>query len=254
MFDCHIHTRFSSDSTMDIQQAIKEAQVHELGIIITEHVDLNFPDKEKFRLNYEEYFKEYQPLRNSKLLLGVEIGMNEKFNKEHEIISRKYPFDFVLGSIHFLGNDDLFYPNTYEGKSKNQVYEQYLMEIKKNLMLHPYIDALGHIDYICRYSIYEDKELYYLDFSDLIDDILNTVINLDISLEINTRRLESCEAVNSILPIYKRYSELGGKYVTFGSDAHNYQAIGSYFKTALEIAEKCNLTAVHYKERKIIYS
>lgn len=254
MFDCHVHTKFSSDSTMDVFQAIREAQNLQLGLIITEHLDLNFPDKDMFRLNYEEYFREYETLRGSKLLLGIEVGMNEEFHKQHEIICRKYPFDFVLGSIHFLGNNDIFYVSTYEGKSKKQVYKEYLLEIRNNILIHPYIDALGHIDYICRYSIYEDKELHYLDFSDLIDDILRIIINLNISLEINTRRFDSIEAINSILAIYKRYSELGGKYVTFGSDAHNSSAIGSYFKTALEIAEKCNLRAVHYRERKVVYT
>jgi histidinol-phosphatase (PHP family) len=254
MFDCHVHTKFSSDSSMDIQQAVKEAQRLKLGMIITEHVDLNFPDKEKFRLKYEEYFREYEPFRSSKLLLGVEIGMNEEFYKENEGISQKYEFDFILGSIHFLGDYDIFYESTYSCRSKKQVYEQYLMEIKKNLMLHPYIDALGHIDYICRYAVYEDKELYYSDFPDLIDDILKTLVNLNISLEINTRRFGSLTAIKNILSIYKRYSELGGEHVTFGSDAHNCSSIGFNFKTVVEIAEQCNLKAVYYKGRRPVYS
>ena len=70
-------------------------------------------------------------------------------------------------------------------------------------------------------------------------------------IELNTRRLNDKKAVDSLIPIYKRYRELGGKYVTIGSDSHNKESIGKNFDVALNIIKECNLTPVYFKERKI---
>jgi hypothetical protein len=65
--------------------------------------------------------------------------------------------------------------------------------------------------------------------------------------------LNSKPAVSNLFSIYKRYSELGGKYITLGSDAHDPDSIGNNFDTALNIAEKCNLKIVHFLDRKMEY-
>jgi histidinol-phosphatase (PHP family) len=53
------------------------------------------------------------------------------------------------------------------------------------------------------------------------------------------------------MPIYKRYRDMGGRYITIGSDAHTEENIGMNFKVALDLAEHLNLQPVHFKNRKI---
>ena len=57
-------------------------------------------------------------------------------------------------------------------------------------------------------------------------------------------------AVESLTELYTRYAELGGKYVTLGSDAHAAKAVGMHFDVAQKIAKTAGLTIVYYKKRQ----
>jgi histidinol-phosphatase (PHP family) len=239
---------------MTIEQIIQKSRELNIGIVLTEHLDLNFPDSKRFRFDCEEYFKTYNPIKADKLLLGIEIGMHKDFYKNNAFVAQKHPFDYVLGSIHFIRDDDIYVAETYEGKSKKQVYELYFKEMAENLLLHDYIDCLGHIDYISRYSTYEDKRITYPEFKENLDEVFEILVDKEISLEINTRRFGDKESVNELIPIYKRFAELGGKYVVLGSDAHNPSAIGYSFQIGKEFASHCGLSCVYYRERRIEYN
>ena len=114
MFDTHVHTRFSTDSQMDIMDAAKRASDLTLGLIITEHIDLKYPIKDKFVFNPEEYFSDYLKYRNDKLLLGLEMGLREDCLEENKKLADSYDFDYIIGSIHVVDNIDLFEKEFYE--------------------------------------------------------------------------------------------------------------------------------------------
>lgn len=253
MFDTHLHTEFSTDSKMKIEQAIERAAELNTGIIITEHMDLKYPIAGKFTFDVDEYFKRYSKYRSQTVLLGIEVGMREDCLCENRSIEGKYEFDYVLGSIHIVDNIDIFYESFYNGSSKEEAYNKYFDTMLKCLKLYDFVDCLSHIDYICRYSIYDDKEIYYEQFKDRIDDILKVVAEREMALEINTKRFQSSKAVESLIPIYKRFREIGGKFVTIGSDAHNDAAIGANFDIAQHIADACGLKCVYFKQRKKEY-
>lgn len=253
MFDSHIHTQFSTDSDTDIEKIIERAQKLNLGIIITDHMDTNFPRREKFNFNTEEYFNAYSKYRSDKVLLGIELGLTEQCQILNKQIADENKFDFVMGSIHFLGNCDMYFPEAYKGKTKQEAFEQYFTLMINNIKCHKYIDSLGHIDYISRYAVYEDKEIYYEAYKELIDEVFRLIIDNNIALELNSRRLANKNSFDILQTIYKRYKELGGKYITIGSDAHTMDAVGNNFANARLLAENCELKAVYFKERKMQY-
>lgn len=53
------------------------------------------------------------------------------------------------------------------------------------------------------------------------------------------------------MPVYKKYRELGRRFVTIGSDAYQVKAIGIYFDRALDFACELDLKPVAFCERKI---
>ena len=55
------------------------------------------------------------------------------------------------------------------------------------------------------------------------------------------------------MEIYKLYHDLGGRYVTIGSDSHIKENIGKNFDVAFDIIDTLNLKAVYYNKRKIEY-
>lgn len=253
MFDCHMHTNFSTDSKMRIDEVLEKSRELNLGCILTEHIDLNFPKPGAFVVDLEDYFNTYTKYRGDKLLLGIELGMREDCISGNKEIVSSYPFDYVIGSTHMVNNMDLYYEAIYKGRSKREVYTEYFQCMFQNIKNHPFVDSLGHIDYIARYARYEDKEIYYNEHRDVIDEILKEAINSGIVLELNTRRLFQSSAVNNLIQLYRRYRELGGLHITIGSDAHNMLDIGNNFKAALQIAEACDLKPVYFKQRKAEY-
>ncbi|WP_461614082.1 histidinol phosphate phosphatase [Clostridium sp. Marseille-QA1073] len=252
MFDTHIHTDFSSDSKMNIRDAINSARNLNLGIVITDHIDLNYPDKTKFKVDLNEYFKCYNSYRSNNILIGIELGMDMNYKKENELISC-HPFDQIIGSQHSVNGIDAFDQSLYKEKSKKEIFSLYFENMINSIKTHNYINTLGHIDFISRYCPYENQELYYNEYSDYIDEVIKLCLSYEISLEINAKRLDNSLSTKNLIDIYKRYRELGGKYVTIGSDAHIPSSIGLNFKQALQICEYVGLAPVYYKERKAEY-
>lgn len=253
IFDAHIHTDFSTDSKMQLMDALSKAKEMHIGLITTDHMDLHYPEEEKFIFDIQQYFAAYLPLRSADFLLGIEIGMQSAYAEESQALIDHQPFDYVLGSLHLVEGVDLYYEYFYANRSKQEIYSRYFAEMIDCIKLHPFIDALGHIDYIARYAKYPDPEIYYHEFSEWIDGVLAAILTRDIVLELNTRRMGDRHAMKVLMPIYKRYHDLGGKMVTLGSDAHKSADIGGNFLLAEEFAKACNLQLVYFKNRAIEY-
>lgn len=254
MFDSHLHTIFSTDSNMQLKDALCKSKEEGIGLIITEHMDLKYPIKDNFIFDVNEYFKCYSEYRGDELLLGMEMGLRTDCIEENFKLLKEYAFDYIIGSVHLVNGVDIYDQSYYEGKSKYKAYSEYFEYMLSCVKKYTFIDSLGHIDYIARYAKYSDTEVYYKDYRNFIDEILRTVIHNDIVMEINTRRISNKETTGNLLQIYKRFKELGGEYVTIGSDAHRASDIGQNFYIGKEIAEACSLKIVHFKERKIILS
>ena len=252
IFDTHMHCQYSIDSKMFIDDAKDAADKQNLGIIITEHWDQDYPtNPESFIFDIEDYFAKFTPYRSSKLLLGIEIGMQENTAANDNLLGHKYQFDFILGSMHCVNGHDLYEAKTYKGKTRHEAIEEFLKATLANLKLHDNFDSFAHIDYMCRYMPYDDKELRYEESPDLFDAVFKMLVSMDKAIEINTRRLDSQEAVKTLLVLYKRYRELGGRYATLGSDAHYKEHVGRRLDIAREIADAAGLVPVYFEKRKM---
>lgn len=249
LFDTHVHTRYSSDSHMTIETAMQRADELGIGMILTEHMDWACPEPD-FIFDVKQYFKDYTKYRSDKLLLGIEVGMQPACLEENRRLVQEHPFDYVIGSIHFVDNEDVYAESFYRSRTKREAYDRYFNAMLNCMKSYDFVDSLGHIDYIARYARYEDTEVYYHEFSDWIDEILKTVAQKEKAMEINTRRLIDSEAAARLLPIYKRFYELGGQMVTLGSDAHHPEHVGRRLDVAREMAEACKLKVVYFKQRK----
>ena len=58
--------------------------------------------------------------------------------------------------------------------------------------------------------------------------------------------------MKELVPVYRRYAEFGGKYITLGSDAHSAERIGMNFARARDFAEALHLQPVTFCERKMV--
>ena len=100
-------------------------------------------------------------------------------------------------------------------------------------------DSLTHLTYPLRYIVGEQhREVSYDVYKDRVDDILKALIEQNKALELNTSGLR--QAIGKTMPcptVIKRFKELGGKYLTIGSDAHRWADIGSGVEEGYQIAQ-----------------
>ena len=251
IFDSHMHTKFSADSEMLAAEAINRAASLNLGVVFTEHFDYGLElDGKSFTFDAAAYMNEYKNLRGEKIRLGVEVGLRKSARTANEKFIASADFDLVIGSIHLVDDFDIYYSDFYIGKDKTTAYKKYFQQMAEEFSVADF-DVAGHIDYICRAAPYDNPEIDYPTFAAQIDEVLNIVVERDKVLELNTRRFYSPRAVEELVPVYKKYHELGGRFVTIGSDAHKVSAIGNYFDRALKFAKELDLTPVTFCERKL---
>ena len=143
LFDTHTHTTFSTDSRMTFPEAVQAARERNLGIIITEHMDLAYPEPEAFMFNVDDYFAAYGPHRNDSVLLGIELGMREDCVDACREIATGHAFDYVIGSIHVVENIDIYQESFYLSRKKEEVYHQYFDSMIACLEQYDFIDSLG---------------------------------------------------------------------------------------------------------------
>lgn len=107
-------------------------------------------------------------------------------------------------------------------------------------------DTLAHLTYPLRYICGNyGKSVDMTKFSEIIDEILLTLIKNKTALEINTGGLRKPIGITSPDEnIIRRYKELGGKLITIGSDAHYAEHLGAGIEQGYELALKCGFDKV----------
>ncbi len=263
MFDSHIHSSFSGDSDMPAEVACDTAiRLGLSGIAFTDHLDIDYPHFDiKFLIDFDKYSDTIDNLKlkhhsNLKVLKGVEVGIQPHVTEETDETVRKYDFDFVIASVHIIERLDPYNGEYFKDKtSKYEAFGRYLEEILMSVTKFDNFDVAGHIGYIRRYCIYDDRTLRYTDFSDIIDSILKTVISKGKGIEINTSGFRG--NLNSPIPdfdIVSRYKELGGEILTIGSDAHVPEQISLNFSYVKEMLIKTGFKYItHFEKRKPVF-
>lgn len=242
MFDYHLHSSVSFDSessAKDMAQAAKNMGLRE--ICFTDHCDYN-SDKEKkhYPIDIAEYNAAYDSLeiKGLKIKRGFEFGLTDWNKPELKKMLDSRPFDFVIGSVHFVDGFDPYDREYWIGKTEREAYLGYLERILECIKIHDSFDVLGHLTYVSR-SVYNPTSnlLEYHDYSEVCDEIFNTLIKKDKGIEINTSGKNSLGVLIPSYDFVKRFRDLGGKIITVGSDAHSPARVGEHVKEAIALAK-----------------
>ena len=244
--DYHVHSGFSFDSDETLDNIITKAiSLGMKQIAITDHQDFNWPvPGESPSIPVADYFSAIDSAREKHagqihILKGIELGLMNGTKTQCQNLIASNAFDFVIGSCHIVDNMDPYYTEFWKERKDRAAFELYFHTLLDGLKMFDSIDTLGHMDYIVRYSPNKDTNYSAADYTDVIDEILNFIINKNIKLEINTANLaKGFTFPNPHTDIIKRYKELGGEYVTVGSDAHKACDIGYGFDKIREITDK----------------
>ena len=265
--DQHTHCNFSTDSDATPESMIAGAIEKGLShLCLTDHMDLDYPGTTKenplFEFSVPDYFATLAPLKEAcqdKLCLGIGIelglrpGRNDLNAQMHKLLEN-YSFDFVLGSVHLLDNDDPYYESYWQGRSSRDILSKYFNDMLTSLKEYDNFDSLGHLDYLIRYipAFCGDKDYNYKEYAEGLDEIFKLLIDKKKALEINTAGLiKGLPCFHPKLESLKRYLELGGELLTIGSDGHSPDKIGTEFEKTEEFLRSCGVKGYFvYKQRK----
>jgi len=229
--DYHIHTNFSPDADQNatFEKYIAAATTKGITqIAFTDHVDFdaqhalfNIP------IDYDQYIAAFNKAKKDApidIKLGVEIGYQSHTVKLNNDFLEKYPFEFVILSIHYLEKKDLYTGEYFQGKTKEEAYNIYFQTCLEAIENTPNFTVFGHLDYISRYSPFGDFE--YQDYQEIIDKVLTALISRNKGIEINTSGYKHEGRTYPSKSIINRYKELGGTIVSYGSDSHTITELG----------------------------
>ncbi len=260
-WDNHMHSNFSGDSKAEPIDMINAARAKKLrGITFTDHMDLDYPPKYGFfELDPYSYYETQHKLAleqsddNFTVLTGIELGIQPHIADDIYKVAREIPFDFIIGSTHLIDKQDPYFDTFWESGDAATLLKRYYECILENITAFTDFDTVAHLDYAFRYvKDPQIKEETHKPYFDIVDEILNKIIKMDKSLEINTGGLrKGLKNPNPATSIIKRYHELGGKMITLGADAHAPEDVAADFEKLPEMLKACGFKEyMVYKNRK----
>ncbi|MGO0123559.1 histidinol-phosphatase HisJ family protein [Desulfothermobacter acidiphilus] len=251
LIDYHVHTARCGHAVGSMQEYLRQAELlglAELGF--ADHLPLYFlpPERRDAGLampmeELGEYVAEVEELRGKARLsvkLGIEADYIPGWERELASLLAAYPFDYVLGSVHFLdgwGFDNPAESAGYEKWDVDLLYERYFTTLQRSVRSGLF-DIVAHPDLIKKFGFRPRGELLFL-----YRETVAAISEVDLAVEVNTAGLR--HPVGEIYPSVE-FLRLCRRYwvpVTLGSDAHRPQDVGRDFDLALDL-----LCTVGYKE------
>jgi histidinol-phosphatase (PHP family) len=253
--DYHLHSIYSEDGSSSPQEMCRQAihlGIPEIGF--SEHWDVGPYEKRPRFLDIEAWWREIVRLREVfagqlTIRAGVEVAEPHLYPEETAEALSRCPFDYVLGSVHFVGSHFMFDQAYYRAHNADEVYMSYFDELEK-MLDSPDIDIVAHLDLPARTG----KPIFGYEpgrYEDRIRRILSRIIQRSLALDINTAGCR--KPAQNLMPdprILGWYAELGGSRLTLGSDAHEASQVGLHLEKGLAAVREVGIRSLCRFERR----
>lgn len=170
------------------------------------------------------------------VLLGIEADYRPDTVGQVADLLRAHPFDYVIGSVHFLGDwgfDDPRYADGFEQRDVDEVYRAYF-DLMGRAAESGLFTILGHLDLVKKFGHRPTESL-----QDAVDALARRLATAGVVVELNTAGLR--KPVREIYPGPDVLRALcsAGVPITFGSDAHAPAEVGRDLDRAAVLAREC---------------
>ncbi len=262
-FDYHVHNEISFDSQAKLKDHCEKALQKGLSeFALTNHYELDLvlqgKDAGPDLASEEQQLLEMQETYRDRLsiLRGIEIGQPAYDLAAARVLMTARAYDVVLGSMHNgLGGLDFYFMRSedYTDDGLRAIWQDYVNQLLEISRLAE-VDVLTHILYPLRYV--EPKRSHcFAPSKEQFEPIFRALIQREIALEINTAAVRKGAFLrpDPCLELLSFYRELGGEYVTVGSDAHLADDIGADYRDAFALAKEAGFRyATRFRQRKKI--
>lgn len=248
--DYQVHSVRSHDGRATIAEQCRRAVeigLDELGF--SEHKDFDPEDPVVNHFHYERYMEEIEAARcefgdRVTIRAGVEIDYQPWFEDRIGSYLESHPFDFVIGSVHYVDRIMVMTPAYNAGRTASQAYGDYFDAVRASVASGLF-DILGHLEYANRRGIAAWGPYDPSAYSQALAELYSDMAQRGVALEINTAGLH--QQVGTTYPTAESvalYSAQGGKRLSIGSDAHHPDQLGYAYVEAAAIALNSSLTTV----------
>lgn len=251
MWDNHVHVENGPYTLEWLGKFIEIADNKGLdGIGITEHAYRfkqagNIFSSDGFRGKWiserqTEDINDYINLINEAKSLGlpVKLGIEADYipEKEREIKNflSGYPFDYVIGSVHWLSDFGIDLDPDYWDKSRiDDIYREYY-KVMLSLIKSGIAKVIGHIDLVKIFGFRPKTNLL-----DIYKELAREIKKSGISVEVSTAGLR--KPISEIYPSTEILNLLKkeGVNLVLSSDAHEPKYVGYMFDAAWDYIQNC---------------
>lgn len=255
--DYHMHTPLCGHAQGSPEEYVKRAitvGLKEIGF--SDHAPLVSHDDPTITMNMSQLSEYHLMIRDVQarfpaisIKLGIEADFIIGFEEKTKAILSSFPYDYVVGSVHFIrqwGFDNPEEKDQWDKQDVNTVYRNYYEVLRKGASTGLF-DIIGHVDLVKKFGHRPTEDL-----KGEIEKTAQVFKTAGVVIEINTAGLR--KPVGEIYPslddltIYAQ----AGIPITFGSDAHAPQEVGCDFDKAAKLALDAGYQEyVTFKDRKI---
>lgn len=190
-----------------------------------------------FQYRLEDYFSLLSRARSAGMALKIGLEIDYLIGCEEQLaeIIDRYPFDYLLGSVHVLGKWGFDHaPHYYwEGRDIDQVYSDYYSVLTQAAQSGLF-DILAHFDVIKVFG-HKPQQSKMAE----VEDVLRVMREKNIAIEVSTAGLR--KPAGELYPA-KEILEKAHEYqipITLASDAHYPQEVGDQWERAVLLARQC---------------
>jgi histidinol-phosphatase (PHP family) len=178
-----------------------------------------------------------------RILLGVEADFIPETLDETAAVLRRYPFEYVIGSVHVVGDRFGFdHPDEAGRLAAYGIDRLHLesLELARQLAESRLFDIVGHLDHAKKYGLPQDEPAVAAAGS----AALRAVAAAGMIIELNTGGLR--KPVAEAFPGPALLAEANALRIplVFGSDAHRPGDVGHSFDAAVALAREAGYAGV----------
>jgi histidinol-phosphatase (PHP family) len=176
--------------------------------------------------------------------MGIEVDYQKWFEDRIAAYLASHPFDFVLGSVHYVDRVMLMTPEYVRDRTVRQAYSLYFSAVRDSVE-SGLIDIVGHLEYANRRGVLTYGPYDPTPYREQVAELFDRMIARGVALEINTAGLR--QGVGHTYPCEEHvalYAQRGGKRLSFGSDSHHPDDLAAAYPVAVRLALRNGLTRV----------
>lgn len=184
---------------------------------------------------------------NIKIKLGLEIDFLPGKEDDIKAIINSYPFDYTIGSIHYLDGESVdLGPEYYQNRDLESLYSIYFETVAQAASTGLF-NIMGHIDLVRMFGYFPSADL-----STLYRKLAKSLKKSNVTVEINTNGRN--KVLNDFYPdpVYLNIFREEGVSVCVNSDSHFPNGVGQYFDEAYAMIIGCGFKEmVTFNQRKM---